>query len=40
MVANLKRLFKAGKLTELQITLAVEKGWITEVQKQEIISGG
>jgi len=35
---TLKRLYKEGKLTEEGLNNAISKGWITEEQKQEIVS--
>lgn len=38
MLERLKRLYLDGKLTDAGLSNAVTKGWITEDQKQEIIS--
>lgn len=38
MFETLKRLYQEGKLSENGLNNAVLKGWITEEQKQEIIS--
>lgn len=38
MYNNLLRLYKLGKLSEIALTNAVNRGWITEEQKQEIIA--
>jgi hypothetical protein len=38
MFETLLRLWKEGKLTEIQLNNAVLKGWITEEQKQEILA--
>lgn len=38
MYETLLRLWKEGKLTEQGLENAVEKGWVTEEQKQEIMS--
>ena len=37
MYERLKRLYVSGKLTVVGLANAVIKGWITEVQKQEIM---
>jgi len=37
MFERLKRLYKAGRIGEAELDQAVEKGWITEEQKQEIM---
>ncbi len=37
MYERLKRLYVTGKLTAIGLANAVIKGWITEVQKQEIM---
>jgi len=34
----LKRKWQEGKVTTAELGIAVSKGWITEIQKQEIIS--
>lgn len=39
MFNRLKRLYEQGKIGEEELTNAVEKGWITEEQKDEIING-
>lgn len=39
MFERLKRLYNEGKLTAEDLEKAVEKGWITEEQKEEIIAG-
>lgn len=38
MYNTLKRLYLTGKINEIGLSNAVKKGWITEEQKQEIIS--
>lgn len=38
MYNRLKALYKAGKLSQEQLSAAVEKGWITETQKTKIIN--
>ena len=38
MFERLKRLYVSGKLTAVGLSNAVIKGWITETQKQEILS--
>lgn len=38
MYDRLKRLYVSGKLTAVGLSNAVIKGWITEVQKQEIMA--
>ena len=38
MYERLKRLYVSGKLTVVGLDNAVIKGWITEVQKQEIMA--
>lgn len=38
MYERLKRLYLEGKLTKEQLHNAVDKGWITEEQYQEIIN--
>ena len=38
MYSTLLRLYKEGKLTEVALTNAVTKGWISEEQKAEIIA--
>ena len=38
MFERLKRLYVTGKLTAAGLANAVIKGWITEVQKQEILA--
>lgn len=37
MYERIKRLYKEGKLTILSLFNAVEKGWITEEQKLQIL---
>lgn len=37
MYETLKRLYDNGKLTATQLDNAVEKGWITEKQKLQIV---
>lgn len=37
MYETLKRLYDAGKLTDIGLSNAVIKRWITEAQKQEIL---
>jgi len=39
MFPTIQRLYQAGKLTEASLTNAVQKGWITEEEKQLIIAG-
>jgi hypothetical protein len=34
----LLRLYQEGKLTEVGLSNAVEKGWITEAEKQKIMA--
>jgi len=38
MYITLSRLYKAGKLTETGLANAVIKGWITEEQKERIMT--
>ena len=38
MYNTLLRMWRKGKLTEAQINKAVEKGWITESQRDMILS--
>lgn len=38
MFETLKRLYLRGDLSMSQLDKAVEKGWITETQKNQIIS--
>ncbi len=38
MFERLNYLYKAGKLTDLQLDVAVSKGWISEDQKQQIVA--
>lgn len=38
MFETLKRLYLRGDLSIAQLDKAVEKGWITETQKNQIIS--
>ncbi len=38
MFERLKILYKSGRLKETHLSKAVSKGWITEAQKDEIIS--
>ena len=38
MYNRLKALYRSGKISEQQLSIAVTKGWITEAQKREIIS--
>lgn len=38
MFETLQRLYNEGKLTIENLTTAVNRAWITEEQKQEIIS--
>jgi len=38
MYERLKYLYSIGKLTETQLNVAVDKGWITEEQKMEIVT--
>lgn len=39
MYERLKRLYYSGALKEEGLMNAVIKGWITEAQRQEIVSG-
>lgn len=39
MFERLKRLYREGKLTKVQLEKAVEKGWITREQWKEIVKG-
>lgn len=39
MYETIKRLYQAGRLTENGLSAAVEKGWITQTQAQEIVEG-
>lgn len=39
MYERLYRLYKAGKITETGLRAAVTKGWITEEEYEQIISG-
>lgn len=38
MFERLKALYIAGKLAENQLNMAIEKGWITDIQKDEILT--
>lgn len=38
MYPTIERLYKAGKLTPAQMDSAVTKGWITETEKQQILT--
>lgn len=38
MFETLKRLYLKGDLTKNRLNLAVQKGWITEEQKNQIIA--
>lgn len=38
MFERLKVLFELGKINEAGLTKAVQKKWITEAQKQQIVS--
>ena len=38
MFERLNYLYHSGKLTEVQLDIAVSKGWITVEQKQQIIT--
>lgn len=38
MFERLKRLYNEGKIDEAGLQAAVEKGWITAEQKQEIMT--
>ncbi|WP_432408571.1 XkdX family protein [Wukongibacter sp. M2B1] len=38
MFERLKYLYNVGRLTEAQLEIGVSKGWITEVQKEEIVA--
>lgn len=40
MYERLKMLYQKGMLTDVMLERAVQKGWITEDQKNEIISEG
>ena len=40
MFEFLKIQYRLGKITEVELTLAVTKGWLTEEQKEEILSEG
>ncbi|MGV9141408.1 MAG: XkdX family protein [Promethearchaeota archaeon] len=33
----LKKLYEAGKITENELDNGVEKGWVTEEEKEEIL---
>lgn len=39
MYERLKRLYRNGEITESGLEKAVQKGWITEEQMNEIIKG-
>lgn len=39
MYNRLKKLFNNNRLTEKELDNAVTKGWITDAEKAEIISG-
>lgn len=39
MFETIRRLFQEGKLTEAGVEAAVEKGWLTQAQAQEIVEG-
>ena len=39
MFETLKRLYDNGKLTDLQLLNAINKGWITQAQADEIRGG-
>ena len=39
MFERLKRLYSEGKIDESGLQAAVDKGWITAEQKQEIMNG-
>jgi hypothetical protein len=38
MFERLKYLYESGKLAVAQLEVAVSKGWITEDQKQQIVT--
>lgn len=38
MYPTLDRLYKEGKLTNTQLLNAVSRGWITETERQQIVS--
>lgn len=38
MYSRLKRLYHAGRLTDEALQTAVERGWITEDERKEIIA--
>lgn len=38
MFERLKYLYDSGKLTEVQLDVAVSKGWISVEEKQQMIS--
>jgi hypothetical protein len=38
MYSILKKMYVAGKLTETGLDNAIAKGWITEVEKEEILA--
>ena len=39
MYENIKRLYKAGRLTTMGVQNAVTRGWITAEQADEILAG-
>jgi len=39
MYFTLKRMYEAGTLNETHLDNAVAKGWISEIEKEEIIAG-
>lgn len=38
MLERLKYLYESGKLTELQLDVAISKSWITTEQKGQIVN--
>jgi hypothetical protein len=38
MFYTLRRLYKAGRLTEANLTVAVSLNWINEIQKEQIMA--
>lgn len=38
MFETLKRLYLKGELSKTKLNMAVQKGWITEEQKNQILS--
>ena len=39
MYVRLKRMYEAGTLNETHLNNAVAKGWISEIEKAEIVAG-